>query len=66
MEALQAPSEAVLAQLFLEEPVTAVWGQPLVLRDSSAEHTLGGGQVVQPTAGKVRRRHVLLLPERAR
>jgi selenocysteine-specific elongation factor len=29
-----------------------------VLRDSSAEHTLGGGQVVQPTAGKVRRRHI--------
>jgi selenocysteine-specific elongation factor len=47
-----------LAQLFLEEPVTAVWGQPFVARDSSAEHTLGGGQVVQPNAGKVRRRHV--------
>ena len=47
-----------LAQLFLTEPVTAVWGQPFVLRDSSAEHTLGGGQVVQPTAAKVRRRHI--------
>jgi selenocysteine-specific elongation factor len=52
------PGELGLAQLFLTEPVTAVWGQPLVLRDSSAEHTLGGGQVVQPTATKVRRRHV--------
>jgi selenocysteine-specific elongation factor len=47
-----------LAQLFLAEPVTAVWGQSFVLRDSSAEHTLGGGQVVQPTAAKVRRRHI--------
>jgi selenocysteine-specific elongation factor len=47
-----------LAQLFLEEPATATWGQPFVLRDSSAEHTLGGGQILQPVAIKVRRRHV--------
>jgi selenocysteine-specific elongation factor len=53
-----SPGEWGLAQLFLTEPVTATWGQPFVLRDSSAEHTLGGGQVVQPTATKVRRRHV--------
>lgn len=46
-----------LAQLFLTDPVTTVWGQPFVLRDSSAEHTLGGGQVLQPVAGKLRRRH---------
>jgi selenocysteine-specific elongation factor len=52
------PGERGLTQLFLTEPVTAVWGQPFVLRDSSAEHTLGGGQVVQPTATKVRRRHI--------
>lgn len=52
------PGQWALAQLFLEEPVTAVWGQPFVARDSSAEHTLGGGQVVQPNAGKVRRRHL--------
>ena len=52
------PGEWALAQLFLEEPVTAVWGQPFVLRDSSAEWTLGGGQVLQPTATKLRRRHI--------
>lgn len=46
-----------LAQLFLDDPVTAVWGQPFVLRDSSAEHTLGGGQMLQPAAAKLRRRH---------
>ena len=53
-----APGEWALAQLFLDSPVTAVWGQPFVLRDSSAEWTLGGGQVLQPTATKLRRRHV--------
>ncbi|MBA4067804.1 MAG: selenocysteine-specific translation elongation factor [Isosphaera sp.] len=47
-----------LAQLFLDDPVTTVWGQAFVLRDSSAEHTLGGGQVLQPVAAKVRRRHL--------
>ena len=52
------PGEWGLAQLFLEEPVTTVWGQPFVLRDSSAKHTLGGGQVLQPVAGKIRRRHL--------
>lgn len=50
-----------LAQLFLDNPVTAVWGQPFVLRDSSAEHTLGGGQVLQPVAEKIRRRHIVTL-----
>jgi selenocysteine-specific elongation factor len=50
-----------IAQLFLEHPVTAVWGQPFVLRDSSAEHTLGGGQVLQPVAEKIRRRHISTL-----
>jgi selenocysteine-specific elongation factor len=47
-----------LAQLFLDDPVTTAWGQAFVLRDSSAEHTLGGGQVLQPVAAKVRRRHL--------
>ena len=52
------PGRWGLAQLFLEEPVTTLWGQAFVLRDSSAEHTLGGGQVLQPVAGKIRRRHL--------
>jgi selenocysteine-specific elongation factor len=55
------PGQWAMAQLFLDEPVTAVWGQPFVLRDSSAEHTLGGGQVLQPVGGKVRRRHIEVL-----
>ncbi len=52
------PGERGLGQLFAEEPVTVVWGQPFILRDSSAEHTLGGGRVLQPTARKIRRRHI--------
>ncbi len=55
------PGQWALAQLFLEDAVTAVWGQPFVLRDSSAEHTLGGGQVLQPVAAKIRRRHLEVL-----
>jgi selenocysteine-specific elongation factor len=52
------PGEWALAQLFLEEPATAAWGQPFVLRASSATVTLGGGQVLQPVAKKIRRRHL--------
>jgi selenocysteine-specific elongation factor len=44
-----------LAQLFLREAAVARWGQPFVLRDPSATHTLGGGQVLQPLAQKLRR-----------
>lgn len=50
-----------VAQVFLEEPTTATWGQPFVIRGSSATQTLGGGQVLQPVAKKIRRRHVEML-----
>jgi selenocysteine-specific elongation factor len=49
------PGKWGLAQLFLDEPATATWGQPFVVRESSAAHTLGGGQVLQPVARKIRR-----------
>jgi selenocysteine-specific elongation factor len=55
------PGQWGLAQVFLEEPATAVWGQPFVIRGPSATQTLGGGQVLQPTAKKVRRRHLVML-----
>src|SRR5437899_8897145 len=55
------PGHWGLAQLFLEEPATATWGQPFVIRESSATQTLGGGQVLQPVAKKIRRRHVEML-----
>jgi selenocysteine-specific elongation factor len=56
-----APGDWALAQLYLDEPVTATWGQPFVLRESSAIRTLGGGQVLQPVARKIRRRHLEVL-----
>ena len=55
------PGQWGLAQLFLEEPATATWGQPFVVRESSATQTLGGGQVLQPVARKIRRRHLEML-----
>jgi selenocysteine-specific elongation factor len=55
------PGEWALAQVFLEEPVTSTWGQPFVVRGPSATQTLGGGQVLQPVARKVRRRHLEVL-----
>jgi selenocysteine-specific elongation factor len=55
------PGKWGLAQVFLEEPATAAWGQPFVIRESSATQTLGGGQVLQPAARKVRRRHLEIL-----
>jgi selenocysteine-specific elongation factor len=55
------PGQWGLAQIFLETPATATWGQPFVLRESSALHTLGGGQVLQPVAKKIRRRHLEML-----
>ena len=56
-----APGSWALAQLFLEEPVTSTWGQPFVVRGSSATQTLGGGQVLQPRTRKIRRRHTEVL-----
>ena len=50
-----------LAQLFLEYPATTTWGQPFVVRGPSATQTIGGGQVLQPVAVKVRRRHLDVL-----
>ena len=55
------PGHWALAQVFLAEPATATWGQPFVLRGPSATQTLGGGQVLQPVARKVRRRHLEML-----
>jgi selenocysteine-specific elongation factor len=55
------PGAWALAQVFLEEPATATWGQPFVVRGPSATQTLGGGQVLQPVTRKIRRRHLEIL-----
>jgi selenocysteine-specific elongation factor len=55
------PGQWGLAQVFLDEPALGSWGQPFVIRESSATQTLGGGQVLQPVARKIRRRHLEML-----
>ncbi|WVM92745.1 hypothetical protein ULG90_00140 [Halopseudomonas pachastrellae] len=39
---------AGLAQLMLEQPVSAVWGDRFIIRDPAADTTLGGGRVLDP------------------
>lgn len=41
-----APGERMLAQLSLDQPVLACCGDRLVIRNHGADHTLGGGQVL--------------------
>ena len=43
-----APGEEALAQLVLDRPVGALSGDRFVLRDQSAQRTLGGGYVIDP------------------
>jgi len=56
-----APGGHQLGQLFLAEPVVAVYGQPFVIREESPPATLGGGRVLQPLARRVRRRDLAAL-----
>ncbi|AOE87638.1 selenocysteine-specific translation elongation factor [Pseudomonas sp. TCU-HL1] len=51
-----APGRRTLAQLLLNAPTHAVHGDRLVLRDQSAQRTLGGGRVLDPFAPARNRR----------
>ncbi|MED5606220.1 selenocysteine-specific translation elongation factor [Pseudomonas sp. JH-2] len=51
-----APGEHAFAQLVLNAPVQTVHGDRLVLRDQSAQRTLGGGRVLDPFAPARNRR----------
>ena len=51
-----APGERMFAQILLNVPVQAVKGDPLILRDQSAQRTLGGGRVLDPFAPTRHRR----------
>ncbi|MFI4862195.1 MAG: selenocysteine-specific translation elongation factor [Phycisphaerales bacterium JB063] len=60
------PGESVYAQLFLSEPVVATGLQPFVLRAESPVVTVGGGEVLEPCAERIARRHhgtIAALPE---
>ena len=43
-----APGESALGQLVLDQPTMALQGDRFVLRDQSAQRTIGGGRVVDP------------------
>lgn len=45
-----APGNSALAQLVLQQPLAAWWGDRVVLRDASATRTLAGGVVLDPLA----------------
>jgi selenocysteine-specific elongation factor len=51
-----APGDRMFAQILLNAPVQAVKGDPLILRDQSAQRTLGGGRVLDPFAPTRHRR----------
>ena len=42
------PGEETLAQLVLDAPIGALWGDRFVVRDASAQRTMGGGRVLDP------------------
>jgi selenocysteine-specific elongation factor len=48
------PGETMLAQLFLAEPIAVTWNQPFVIRSESPVTTLGGGQILDPTASRLK------------
>ncbi|HDY99661.1 MAG TPA: selenocysteine-specific translation elongation factor [Pseudomonas sabulinigri] len=45
---LDGSAEPVLAQLVLEQPLQAVWGDRFIIRDPAANTTLGGGRILDP------------------
>jgi selenocysteine-specific elongation factor len=51
-----SPGARMFAQLLINAPVHAVQGDRLILRDSSAQRTLGGGRVLDPFAPARQRR----------
>lgn len=61
-----APGAWMFAQLLLNAPIHAVHGDRIVLRDQSAQRTLGGGRVLDPFAPpRNRRREARLAQLRA-
>ena len=43
-----APGGSALAQVVLDQPTSALYGDRFVLRDQSAQRTIGGGRIIDP------------------
>jgi selenocysteine-specific elongation factor len=50
-----APRQSALVQLMLRQPLQAVRGDRFILRNESAQRTIGGGVVIHPFARRYRR-----------
>ncbi len=50
-----APGASIVAQLALDEPVSALHGDRFILRDQSSTRTIGGGVIIDPAPPAVRR-----------
>ena len=51
-----APGTAAVAQIVLDQPVSAIAGDRFIVRDFSAQRTIGGGHVIDPFPPPRRRR----------
>ena len=60
------PKEAGFCQIVLSEPVLALRGDRFIVRDATAQRTLGGGVVLHPWAPRHRRKDVHLVERFAR
>jgi len=49
------PGDWAPAQVFFSQPAVTTWGQPFVVRSESPVTTIGGGEVLDPDAPKLRR-----------
>ena len=49
------PGDTVQVQLRFEQPILTFRGDRIILRDFSAQHTVGGGEVINPFAAKHKR-----------
>ena len=52
-----APGSSALVQLVLERPLGALWGDGFIVRDQSAQRTIGGGRVIDvfpPVRGRAK------------
>ena len=60
-QALQ-PGQSGLGQLVLDRPVAALHGDRFIIRDQSAQRTVGGGAVIDPFPPKRARRSMPTMP----
>jgi selenocysteine-specific elongation factor len=60
------PNESAFCQIVLAEPLLALRGDHFIVRDETAQRTLGGGVVIHPWPGVHRRREPGLLDTLAR